>query len=420
MIYLLIVLLILLFAFFSASETAYLSADRLQVELDKGKGSWAAKAQTFLFDRPGKYITTILVGNNIINVIYGLLFAAILEPLLSPYIGNAFLLVLIQTLISTAIIIVLGEYVPKTVARVRPNEYMHVASLPISFFYFLLYPITLFADGLTKLFLLLFGGKESTQDDLPLGKVDLDYYIRQNTASQDDPAVVREATLLQNALDFPDVQARDCLVPRNELAAVEEGASTEELMELFVRTGYSKILVYRETIDDVIGYIHSTEMFSCHKDGTPWQAHIKDTVYVPETLTIEKVMQSLLLKKRGLAIVVDELGGTSGILTLEDIVEEIFGDIEDEHDTVRIIMRKVSDGEYILSGRAGIDDINDKFQIGLPEEEDFKTIAGYIMTVSQAIPVRGEKLELSPRFSVEILRATESKIILVRLLVKSI
>ncbi len=160
-------------------------------------------------------------------------------------------------------------------------------------------------------------------------------------------------------------------------------------------------------------------MFRCHKDGTCWQEHIKETIYVPETLTIEKVMQSLLLRKRGLAIVVDELGGTSGIVTLEDIVEEIFGDIEDEHDTVHIVMRKVSEEEYILSGRAGLDDINDKFEIGLPEEEDFKTIAGYIMSVSQSIPGRGEVVELSPKFSAEILRASENKIILVRLLVRS-
>lgn len=418
MIYFFIILCILLSAFFSASETAYLSADRLQVELDKSKKSVSARAQTFLFDRPGRYITMILVANNIINVIYGLLFAALLQPLLSPWISNSFVVVLIQTLISTAIVIVFGEYVPKSVARVRPNEYIHAAASPLSFFYILLYPITLLAGGVTKLVLLIKGADDTSQDEIPLGKVDLDYYIRQNS-SQDDPALMNEATLLQNALEFPDIQARDCLVPRNELAAVDEHASLEELIDLFTRTGYSKIVVYRETIDDVIGYIHSTEMFRCHKDGTKWQDHIKETVYVPETLTIEKVMQSLLIRKRGLAIVVDELGGTSGIVTLEDIVEEIFGDIEDEHDTVHIIMRKVSDEEYILSGRASLDDINDKFQLGLPEEEDFKTVAGYIMTESQGIPRRGERVELSPRFTAEILRATENKIILVRLIVQT-
>lgn len=420
MIYILIAICLLASAFFSASETAFLSSDRLQVELDKSKKGLAARSQTFLFSHPGKYITTVLVANNVINVIYGLLFAALLEPILSQWISNAFLIALIQTLVSTAIVIVLGEYVPKSIARVRPNEYMQVASMPLAVAYVLFYPITLLAGGLTDLVLMLFGVKDKSNDQIPLGKVDLDYYIRQNTASQDDPAVAHEAMLLQNALEFPEVQVRDCLVPRNELAAVDEQTSLEELLELFIRTGYSKIIVYRETIDNVIGYIHSTEMFHCHKDGTRWQDHVKETIYVPETLTIEKVMQSLLVRKRGLAIVVDELGGTSGIVTLEDIVEEIFGDIEDEHDTVHIIMRQESEDKYILSGRAGLDDINDKFQLGLPEEEDFKTIAGYIMAACQAIPSRGDRVELSPRFTAEILRASENKIILVRLLVQSI
>lgn len=419
MIYFFIVLCVLLSAFFSGSETAFLTSDRLQVELDRAKRGIGPRAQTFLFDRPGKYITTVLVANNVINVIYGLLFAALLEPVLKQWMTNAFLIVLIQTLISTAVVIVFGEYVPKSVAKARPNEYMQLASLPLTFAYFLFYPITLLAGGLTNLILKLFGAEGKSNDQNPLGKVDLDYYIRQNTAAQDDPMVQREAVLLQNALEFPDIQVRDCLVPRNELSAVDEETTIEELMELFIRTGYSKIIVYRETIDNVIGYIHSTEMFRCHRDGSRWQEHIKETIYVPETLTIEKVMQTLLLRKRGLAIVVDELGGTSGIVTLEDIVEEIFGDIEDEHDTVHIVMRKVSDEEYILSGRAGLDDINDKFQIGLPEEEDFKTIAGYILSVCQSIPGRGEVVELSPRFSAEILRASENKIILVRLLVRS-
>ena len=419
MIYFYIVLCVLLSAFFSGSETAFLASDRLQVELDRAKRGVGTKAQTFLFDRPGKYITTVLVANNVINVIYGLLFAALLEPLLRQWMTNAFLIVLIQTLISTAVVIIFGEYVPKSVAKARPNEYMQFASLPLTFAYVLFYPITILAGGLTNLFLLLFGIKGKTNDQSPLGKVDLDYYIRQNTSSEDDPTVRHEAMLLQNAIEFPDIQVRDCLIPRNELSAVEEDTSMEELLDLFIKTGYSKIIVYRESIDNVIGYIHSTEMFRCHKDGTRWQEHIKETIYVPETLTIEKVMQSLLLRKRGLAIVVDELGGTSGIVTLEDIVEEIFGDIEDEHDTVHIVMRKVSEEEYILSGRAGLDDINDKFQIGLTEEEDFKTIAGYILSVCQSIPGRGEVVELSTRFSAEILRASENKIILVRLLVRS-
>lgn len=408
-----IVIFLLLSAFFSSSEIAFLSADRLQLELDKGKGRIPARILTFLYKHPGKYITTILVGNNIMNVIYGLLVAKLLEGPLRSFISYDFIIVLIQTLISTAIIIIFGEYIPKALAKARPNQQLFYTSPILIIIYIVFFPITLIASGLTTLVLWIMGIKPDDNDVLPLTKVDLDYFIEKKSNTQ--AKIASEAKLIQNALEFPDMKVRDCFIPRNEIAAVEESDDLETLIKLFDQTGYSKILVYRETIDDIIGYIHSIEMFKCTEDKTPWQSHIKQTIYVPESLSIEKVMKSLLSKKRNIAIVVDELGGTAGIVTFEDIVEEIFGDIEDEHDNRRIVMRQEGENTFVISGRAEIDVINEEFDLQLPESEDYKTLAGYILYVYQGIPERDSVIMLSPNLEATILRSTGNRITLIRL-----
>lgn len=408
-----IILFLLLSAFFSSSEIAFLSADRLQLELDKGKGRIPARILTFLYKHPGKQITTILVGNNIMNVIYSVFVAKLLEPPLRTFISYDFLIVLIQTLVSTAIIIIFGEYIPKALAKARPNEQLLYTSPILMLVYIVLYPITLIASGLTSLVLWIMGIKSNDNDVITLTKVDLDYYIEKKSNTQ--TKIPSEAKLIQNALEFPDMKVRDCYIPRNEIAAVEETEDAETLIRLFDRTGYSKLLVYRETIDDIIGYIHSIEMFKCAEDGTPWQSHIKQTIYVPESLSIEKVMKTLLSKKRNIAIVVDELGGTAGIVTFEDIVEEIFGDIEDEHDNKRIVMRREEDGTYLISGRAEIDSINEEFGLDLPEDEEYKTLAGYILSVYQGIPERDSVVHLAANLEAKILRSTGNRITLVRL-----
>lgn len=414
MTYVFILITLLLSAFFSSSEIAFISADRLQVELDKAKGNLIPKIQTFFYKRSGKYITTILVGNNIVNVVYGVLVAKVLEKPLGAIIGNDLIVVLLQTIVSTAIVIVFGEYCPKALAKMKPNLQLRYSSIPLFILYWLLLPITLIANGITALLLKIFGIKNVDNGVVPLSKIDLDYYIEANATPEE--AMASEARLLQNALEFPDVKVRDCLIPRNEIAAIEEGEGIEALIKLFDRTGFSKILVYRDTIDDIIGYIHSIEMFKCHEDGTQWQSHIKQTIYIPESLPVEKVMKNLLQKKRNIAIVVDELGGTAGIVTLEDIVEEIFGEIEDEHDNNRVVMRQVDDNEYIISGRAEVDTLNETFDLGLPENDEYKTLAGYILSKYQGIPDRGAVIPLSQNFKAKILRATENKITLVRLI----
>ena len=400
-------------AFFSSSEIAYLSADRLQAELDKDKGKTIPRIQSFFFSRPGSYITMILVGNNIVNVIYGTLFAMALEPPMKSLFHSDLVVLILQTLISTVFIILLGEFLPKAIAKIKPNDFLHAESPLLFLCYILLWPITLLTTGITWLVLKVFGIKGANNTVMPLGKVDLDYYIENNVT--DEGAALSEARLLQNALDFSDLKARDCLVPRNEIAAVEQGDSIEELTELFTKTGFSKILIYNGTIDDIIGYVHTIEMFKCALDGSDWHNHIKQALYIPETLPAEKAMKMLLSKKKNIAVVVDELGGTAGIITLEDIVEEIFGEIEDEHDKDRILMRQVEEDEYIISGRAEIDQINERFGLTLPESDEFLTLAGYILSVYQGIPERGEVVTLPPGFRATILRATGNKVTLIRL-----
>lgn len=412
MLYIAIIVCILFSAFFSMSEISFVSADRLQLELDKSQGSTISRVQSFFYKRMGKVITTILIGNNIINVIYGLCVAMLLEKPLTSVIHNDFMVVLIQTLISTVIVIIFGEYLPKLFGQLKPNNTLKVLSLPLMLIYILLLPFTLLVSLISSLVFRILGIKNDEDIVQPLSKVDLDYYIEANV-SQEEKAT--EAKILQNALEFSEVKVRDCYIPRNEISAVDSSAPLEELVELFDKTGYSKILVYNEEIDDIIGYIHGIEMFKVASDNSPWQNHIHPTLYVPESLDADRVMKQLLAKKMSIAVVVDELGGTAGIVTLEDIVEEIFGDIEDEHDTNKVVMRQVGEHEYIISGRAELDTLNEKFDLDLPEDEDFKTIAGFILYHYQGIPERGEEFSIAPNFQIKVMRATENKITLVKL-----
>lgn len=412
MLYFAIVICLLFSAFFSMSEISFVSADRLQVELDKSQGNTISKIQSYFYKRPGKFITTTLIGNNIINVIYGLSIGLLMEEPLSRIIPNAFVVVLIQTIISTILVIIFGEYIPKTIGQMKPNSTLKAIAFPSMVIYILLLPITVLVSALSSISFKILGVKNEEDSVQPLGKVDLDYYIEANVSLEEKAS---EAKILQNALEFSEVNVRDCYVPRNEIAAVDSSASEEELIALFDKTGYSKILVYNDNIDDIIGYIHNIEMYRVQRDHSAWQNHIHPTLYVPESLPADKVMRQLLNKKMSIAVVVDELGGTAGIITLEDIVEEIFGDIEDEHDTNRIVMRQVGEREYIISGRAELDTLNEKFNLGLPEDEDYKTIAGFILYHYQGIPERGEEFSIAPDYQIKVMRATENKITLVKL-----
>ena len=412
-IYISIIIVLAFSAFFSSSEIAFVSADRLRIELEKSRAGWYSRMQSLFFSSPGHFITTMLVGNNIVLVIYGLLMASLLEPWLGKWISDPFLVVLLQTIISTIIILICGEFIPKAVANLNPNSQIRTFAIPLFIMYILLYPITAFSTWLSRVLFRIFKIKKEEEGAIKFGKVDLDNYIEVNYhASEDTPN--NEVKILQNALEFPDVKVRDCLVPRNEVVAVNLDSTKEELIEMFDRTGFSKIVVYNETIDNIQGYIHAIEMFRCVND---WRDHIKTTIFVPESISAERVMRMLMQKKMSLAIIVDELGGTAGIVTLEDIVEEIFGDIEDEHDTNTIIALQVGEEEYLLSGRAEIDTINEEFDLEIPSSDEYNTIAGLILHTHQAFPKRGEELLLPNNYRVKVVRATDNKIILIKLFV---
>ncbi|MBO5226018.1 MAG: HlyC/CorC family transporter [Parabacteroides sp.] len=400
-------------AFFSGMEIAFISSNKLRFELDKKEKSLTTKILDIFYKNPSQFISTMLVGNNIALVVYGLQMAIILEPFIARVVENEFLIVFIQSVISTILILFTGEFIPKTIFRLNPNFSLSLFSIPVLIIYVVLYPISKFASLLSYLILKMVGVKNVT-DSTPkaLGKVDLDYFIQQSI--EDAPQnsdMDTEVKIFQNALDFSNVRLRDCIVPRTEIVACDKTISIEELRSRFIETGISKILVYNENIDDIIGYIHSSEMFKNPKD---WTQSIRSVSIVPETMAANKLMKVLMQDKKSLAVVVDEFGGTSGIVTLEDLVEEIFGEIEDEHDMKSYVARKVGENEYILSGRMEIDTLNDKFGLELPESDDYVTIAGFILHSYQNFPKLNETVVID-KYSFKIIKMTATKIELVRM-----
>ena len=400
-------------AFFSGMEIAFISSNKLRFELDKKEKSLTTKILDIFYKNPSQFISTMLVGNNIALVVYGLQMAIILEPFIARVVENEFLIVFIQSVISTILILFTGEFIPKTIFRLNPNFSLSLFSIPVLIIYVVLYPISKFASLLSYLILKMVGVKNVT-DSTPkaLGKVDLDYFIQQSI--EDAPQnsdMDTEVKIFQNALDFSNVRLRDCIVPRTEIVACDKTISIEELRSRFIETEISKILVYNENIDDIIGYIHSSEMFKNPKD---WTQSIRSVSIVPETMAANKLMKVLMQDKKSLAVVVDEFGGTSGIVTLEDLVEEIFGEIEDEHDMKSYVARKVGENEYILSGRMEIDTLNDKFGLELPESDDYVTIAGFILHSYQNFPKLNETVVID-KYSFKIIKMTATKIELVRM-----
>ena len=400
-------------AFFSGMEIAFISSNKQRFELDKKEKSLTTKILDIFYKNPSQFISTMLVGNNIALVVYGLQMAIILEPFIARVVENEFLIVFIQSVISTILILFTGEFIPKTIFRLNPNFSLSLFSIPVLIIYVVLYPISKFASLLSYLILKMVGVKNVT-DSTPkaLGKVDLDYFIQQSI--EDAPQnsdMDTEVKIFQNALDFSNVRLRDCIVPRTEIVACDKTISIEELRSRFIETGISMILVYNENIDDIIGYIHSSEMFKNPKD---WTQSIRSVSIVPETMAANKLMKVLMQDKKSLAVVVDAFGGTSGIVTLEDLVEEIFGEIEDEHDMKSYVARKVGENEYILSGRMEIDTLNDKFGLELPESDDYVTIAGFILHSYQNFPKFNETVVID-KYSFKIIKMTATKIELVRM-----
>ncbi len=372
-------------AFFSGMEIAFVSANKLRLEMDKTKGV-ISRIITFFYKHSNDFISTMLVGNNIALVIYGIFMAQIIDTyLLRGMIHNQLIIVLIQTILSTLIILFTGEFLPKTLFRINANLFLKLFAFPVFICYILLYPISKLASGISHLFLRLSGikvNKDTTEK--VFGKIDLDYFVQssiENASSEEE--LDTEVKIFQNALDFSTIKTRDCIVPRTEIIAVSTEATLDELKARFIESGTSKIIVYEGNIDNVTGYIHSSEMF---RNPTDWRQHIQQVPIVPETMLANKLMKQFMLQKKSLAVIVDEFGGTSGIVSLEDLVEEIFGEIEDEHDTSNYICKKIGKDEYILSGRLEIEKVNEMFDLDLPESDDYLTIGGLLLNVYQNFP----------------------------------
>ena len=398
-------------AFFSGMEIAFVSVDKLRFEMER-KGGITSRILSIFFKNPNEFISTMLVGNNIALVIYGILMAQIIgENLLAGFIDNHFLMVLAQTVISTLIILVTGEFLPKTLFKINPNMVLNVFAVPLFICYVVLYPISKLSSGLSCIFLRIFGMKVNKDaSDKAFGKVDLDYFVQSSIDNaENEEELDTEVKIFQNALDFSNIKIRDC--PRTEVVAVDLTTSLDELKSRFIESGISKIIVYDGNIDNVVGYIHSSEMF---RAPTNWHENVKQVPIVPETMSANKLMKLFMQQKKTIAVVVDEFGGTSGIVSLEDLVEEIFGDIEDEHDNTSYISKQIDEHEYVLSGRLEIEKVNETFGLDLPESDEYLTVGGLILNQYQSFPKLHEVIRVG-RYQFKIIKVTATKIELVRL-----
>lgn len=412
-------------AFFSGMEIAFVSSNRLRAEMDREKNGLAQKAISVFYQHPNNFVSTMLVGNNIALVIYGILFARIFDAtLFAPFSDG--IRVTLDTLLSTVIVLFTGEFLPKTIFKNTPNTMLTVFAIPAYLCYVILYPISRLATLLSKGILRLVGIRMSGEnDEHEFTKVDLDYLVQSSIDNaEDENQIGEEVKIFQNALEFSETKVRDCMVPRTEIDAVEDTATIEELKQTFIESGHSKIIVYHEDIDHIIGYIHSSDMFRLDNLAeansslsTLRSSLLREISFVPETMLASRLMKQLMQQKRSLAIVVDEFGGTSGLVSLEDIMEEITGEIEDEHDSSNHVAKQLSDHEYILSARLEISKINELFDLELPESDEYMTLGGLILHAYQSFPKLNEVVKFE-NYEFKIVKNTATKIELVRLTVQ--
>ena len=399
-------------AFFSGMEIAFVSSNRLRAEMDREKNRFSQRIIKTFYQHPNNFVSTMLVGNNISLVIYGILFAKLFDSTLFEPLSDG-VRVTCDTLLSTLVVLFTGEFLPKSIFKNNPNTLLTVFAVPAWICYVVLYPISRFATLLSKGLLRLVGIRmKSAGEEKEFTKVDLDYLVQDSidNANNDDE-IEEEVKIFQNALDFSETKIRDCMVPRTEIDAVEDTSTIEQLKQVFIESGHSKILVFHEDIDHVIGYVHSSDMFH---NPTDLAGIIREISFVPETMLASKLMAQLMQQKRSLAVVIDEFGGTSGLVSLEDIMEEITGEIEDEHDNTNHVAKKLNDHEYMLSARLEITKINEMFDLDLPESDEYMTLGGLILHEYQSFPKLNEVVKID-RYEFKIVKNTATKIELVRL-----
>ena len=400
-------------AFFSGMEIAFVSGNRMLAEVERGKNGISQRAISYFYRHPNNFVSTMLVGNNIALVIYGILFAQIFDATLFASLGDGER-VTADTIASTVVVLFTGEFIPKLIFKSNPNTMLSLFAMPAMACYVVLYPISRFATLLSKWMLRVVGVRmENAKEDIEFSKVDLDFLVQSSIDNaRDEDDIEEEVKIFHNALDFSDTKIRDCMVPRTEIEGIDiEECDEEELKNRFIETGFSKLVVYKDDIDHVVGYIHSSEMF---RNPKQWRENIRTLHFVPETMAARKLMQTFLQQKKTLAIVVDEFGGTSGLVSLEDIVEEIFGDIEDEHDNNNYIAKKTDDGEYVLSARLEIEKVNEMFDLELPESDEYMTVGGLILHEYQSFPKLNEIVKIG-NLEFKIIKSTMTKIELVKL-----
>ena len=402
---------LVLSAFFSGFEIAYVSSNKVHIEILKKQEGLIANILTRLTYRPSKLLATMLVGNNVALVVYGFEMGKVMTLLLPPFFQN----VLWHTIISTLIIVITAEFMPKVFFQIYANQLLKLFAIPAYFFYLLFYPFSSFIIWISDFVLRVFFKTKGDYVPLSFTKVELvDYISEQMGNAPKKEEVDAEVQMFQNALEFSGVKAREIMIPRTEIVAVDLNETIENLIATFVSSGFSKILIYNENIDDIVGYVHSFDMFK--KPKTIKEVLIP-VVTIPETIQINEVLNLLMRKRKSMAVVLDEYGGTSGIVTLEDIVEELFGEIEDEHDKDKFIEEKISDDEYLFSARLEVDYINETYHLNLPESEEYETLSGLILLHTEEIPTQGETISLPPFvFSIE--ACSQTRIETVRIFIK--
>lgn len=407
------VIAIIFSGLFSGSEIAFVQSNKVRREIDAARGGFINRILQNFSHHEDMFISTLLVGNNVVLVIYGIAFSAIVNPILEHWFGpdGEALVLVCNTILSTGLILITGEFLRKTTFRINPNFMMRILALPLFLIYIVLYPVSLFVSMISKGLMKLVGIESGGGAAQTLTIDELDDYIQQSieehTGKQE---VENEVRIFRKAIDFKDTQIAECMTPRNEIVSVPvEGTTREDLIERFIATGLSKVVVYKEDIDDVVGYIHVSELFNASAD---WRERLKPVLFTPETMLANKMMRRLMSEKKSMAIVVDEFGGTSGLVTLEDLVEEIFGEIEDEHDRKRIVARTLGVNTYVFSGRAEITAINEEFGLNIKESEQYHTLAGYILDNLEALPAQGSTFDIANlRFTIKKMSTTRIELV---------
>jgi CBS domain containing-hemolysin-like protein len=404
-------------AFFSGMEIAYISANKLKLEMDLKKNTLSAKIISIFDNKPEYYISSMLVGNNIALVIYGIVFAKLIEPQIHNYIQAEIPVLLVQTFLSTILILVTAEFLPKTIFRFNPNLALNIFSIPIFIFYIIFYPVNLLSISLSNGIISKVFRSSSSQTSRKriFGKVDLNNLVEQVNENADESMTDNhDLKLFKNALDFSNVKLRECMIPRNEIHALEIESSLDELLNEFIITGYSRILIYKESIENIIGYVHSSVIF---KNPENIKSALSKILFVPETMPAHKLLSMFTKEQKSVAVVVDEFGGTAGMVTIEDIMEEIFGEIEDEHDNTDLVEIQLSEKEFIFSGRFEIDFINDKYKLSIPEMDEYETFNGLILYHNENIPKNNEILDFD-NYHIQILEAGNTRVEKIKLIIK--